>query len=74
MGKLKDMLFPNPRVDFYACVEARKKKSSPHGGESADRMRAEAAAKGIPEIRGLEFKPKYLQDPVTGLRQLGPFY
>jgi hypothetical protein len=24
LGKTKDALFPNPRMDFYACVEARK--------------------------------------------------
>jgi hypothetical protein len=25
VGNLKDALFPNPRMDFYACVEARKR-------------------------------------------------
>lgn len=74
VGKLKDVLFPNPRLDFYACVEAKKRKDSPHGGPDADRMRAEAEAAGIPAIQGARYQPKYRQDPDTKLRKLAPFY
>jgi hypothetical protein len=31
VGKIKDVMFPNPRLDFYACVQATKRKDSPHG-------------------------------------------
>ena len=71
VGKIKDVLYPNPRVDFYACVQARKKKDSPHGKPDDPRRKEDP---GIPEIEGEKYQPKVLEDPVTKERNLAPYY
>lgn len=68
VGKVKDVLFPQPRLDFYACVQARKRKDSPHG--AGERKVAE----NPPSVEGSRFAPRIQKNIVTGEEKLGPFY
>jgi hypothetical protein len=70
VGKFKDAFFPRPRMDFFACVEATKKKSSPHGKTPAD-----PALAGEPEVEGLKYAPKVVKgDPNAVPDRLSPYY
>lgn len=69
LGQLKDALFPQPRLDFYACVQAKKKKSSPHG-----KTPLPDNAPTEPVIEGKRFAPRLIRNPVTKEEQLGPYY
>jgi len=71
VGKLKDLLFPSPRLDFYACVEARKKTSSPYG-RPGSRPPPEDVPPG--RVEGLKYRPKLDRDFVTNKERLSPFY
>lgn len=53
VGRLKDVLFPSPRLDFYACVQAKKLLDSPHGKNTV----REPEGSTNP-ILGKEFMPK----------------
>lgn len=72
LGRLKDVLFPQPRLDFYALVQARKRKDSPHGqweGGLEGRPKPEPAA-----VEGLRWSPKPIEDRTGEGDRLGPFY
>ena len=69
VGKFKDIFFPSPRMDFYACVEARKLKDSPHG--KMGEMRPPVAEQ---EVEGLEFKPKLEQVEGDSEKRMGLYY
>lgn len=68
-GKVKDWLCPSPRMDFYACVQAKKKKNSPHG---KDTIRTDEDVG--PVVEGLEYRPKMYRDSSTGIERPGPYY
>lgn len=70
VGKIKDLFFPQPRMDFYALVQAKKSKSSPHGTNRPD---GEKPPIGKPEERGLEFKPRVLEND-DGIEMPSPYY
>ena len=72
VGKLKDALFPSPRLDFYAIVQAKKKKQSPHGLNSINHGRERPQTK--PEIEGEQYAPKVIINPVTREKNFGPYY
>jgi hypothetical protein len=69
VGKLKDVLFPQPRLDFYACVQAKKRKDSPHGKNTifpeVDQQRN--------EVIGAQYQPRVTRGPENE-QVLGPFY
>ena len=67
VGKIKDALFPQKRLDFYACVQARKRKDSPHG-------RDKIVAPTPPSVDGLRWAPRIQKNIVTGEEKLGPFF
>jgi hypothetical protein len=69
VGKFKDVFFPQPRLDFYALVQAKKRKDSPHG---IDTPRDPPDTQPI--IEGKEFKPKIMTNPFDDERELGPYY
>ena len=64
VGKIKDTLFPSPRLDFYACVQAKKRKDSLHGQNT---IRDPA---GSHRIEGIKFRPKPTKNPNTD--EIGP--
>lgn len=64
VGKLKDALCPSPRLDFYACVQAKKRKDSPHG---KDVIRDPNASH---KIEGIKYRPKPVKNPNTD--EIGP--
>eukprot|EP01035_Chromulina_nebulosa_P020732 gene20732-26880_t len=69
IGQIKDTLFPQPRLDFYGVVQAKKRFDSPHVNVSSnydDDMRN--------PIIGSKYKEKYLVDPDTKEKKLMPFY
>ena len=73
-GKVKDALFPQKRLDFYALVQAKKRKDSPHGKwEATGGLRPSLT--GPPSVEGLRWAPKE-QPPgdSTNEKRLGPFY
>lgn len=74
VGQLKDLLWPNPRVDFFACVEAKKRKDSPHGGAAAEARRQAALEAGVPDVEGVRFQPKKQADAETRLPKYVPYY
>jgi hypothetical protein len=82
VGQLKDGLFPQPRLDFYACVQAKKKANSPHGNgnrigignDKGSESESERGAPTGPAVEGLRFAPKVIKNPVTKEELLGPFY
>lgn len=69
VGKIKDVLFPSPRLDFYACVEARKRKDSKHGP-----LTPREPPGTVQTVDGAQYLPKVVENPVTKERRLGPFY
>ena len=69
VGRAKDALFPSPRLDFYACVEARKRRDSPHGP-----LTPREPPDTVQRIDGAQYRPKELENPVTKEKRLGPFY
>ena len=73
VGKFKDAFFPQRRLDFYALVQARKRRDSPHGqweGGQDGRPMAEP-----PTVDGLRWAPKPTLNPAQGPdERLGPFY
>ena len=69
VGQMKDILFPQPRLDFYACVQAKKRKDSPHGKKTV----FPDEDKRFHEIAGQQFAPKVSNGPDQE-RVLGPFY
>jgi len=81
------VFFPQPRLDFYACVQAKKRKDSPHGAASRSSSSSSSSTttdtdddasseqKPVePVIGGLRYKPKIMTNPVTKEELLGPFY
>lgn len=74
VGKLKDVLFPEPRLDFYACVQARKRKDSPHGrrrGEIEEEIRPPPSP---PKEEGTRWKPKVKIGDANREIGLTPFF
>ena len=69
IGQVKDALFPQPRLDFYAIVQAKKKKNSPHGQQQL----AEDAPTE-PVVEGRRYEPRVVKNPVTKEEMLGPFF
>ena len=69
VGRAKDALFPSPRLDFYACVEARKRRDSPHGP-----LTPREPPDTVQRIEGAQYRPKEVENPVTKEKRLGPFY
>jgi SAM-dependent methyltransferase len=69
VGKCKDVIFPQPRLDFYAVVQAKKKEGSPHGTQP---LPTDAPTEPVEE--GLRYKPRVVKNPVTKEEALGPFY
>eukprot|EP01038_Epipyxis_sp_PR26KG_P008398 gene8398-11356_t len=69
VGKFKDTFFPQPRLDFYACVEARKRSDSPHGKNTVREDPSKA-----PDIEGIKFRPRVMTTPITNEENFGPFY
>lgn len=71
VGKAKDAFFPQPRLDFYACVQARKRKDSPHG---KDRDRDIEDGDVAREIEGEKYRPKVKWS--NGIQDIGltPYY
>lgn len=80
VGKLKDLLCPQPRLDFYACVQAKKKKNSPHGRvevASIDKDKKEGyeeEEQTEPVVEGRRYAPKIIKNPITKEERLGPYY
>mmetsp|Transcript_11913 Transcript_11913/g.19903 ORF Transcript_11913/g.19903 Transcript_11913/m.19903 type:complete len:385 (-) Transcript_11913:1852-3006(-) len=76
VGQLKDVLFPNPRADFYACVEAKKKKKSPHGKPKVgpDDINGDGENNDGPLLEGMRYRPKLTSDPNTVTERLSPYY
>lgn len=66
VGQLKDVLFPQPRLDFYACVQAKKRKDSPHG-------RGLRPEEGVNEVIGEQFAPRLISG-ASGEQNYGPYY
>jgi hypothetical protein len=66
---LSDIFIPQPRLDFYACVQAKKRKDSPHGKNTV-----RTAEGSVSEIEGLEFKNKLAVNPGSKKVSLGPYY
>lgn len=64
-----DIFIPQPRLDFYACVQAKKRKDSPHGKNTV-----RTAEGSVSEIEGLEFKNKLAVNPGSKKVSLGPYY
>lgn len=69
VGKVKDVLFPLPRLDFYALVQAKKRKDSPHG-RGGDRNATETGHK----IEGRKYKPLMKENDATNRKSLSPFF
>lgn len=68
VGKLKDSLFPQPRLDFYAMVQAKKRLDSPHGKDTKrDGLTSNP-------VIGDKFKPIYTTDRIGKQRKLSPYY
>jgi hypothetical protein len=71
IGKMKDVFFPEPRLDFYACVQARKRKDSPHGRRGID----EAPPPPSPaREEGAKWKPKVRVGEANREVGLTPFF
>ena len=69
VGKIKDQFFPQPRLDFYALVQAKKRKDSPHG---VNTTREPDGNEQI--IEGAQYAPKIVVNPISRERNLGPYY
>jgi hypothetical protein len=65
VGKLKDVLFPCPRLDFYALVQAKKLRDS---------LPPQPKDLSEPVIEGAKYQPKVIVNPASKERNLGPFY
>lgn len=74
VGRLKDLLFPQPRLDFYACVQARKRKDSPHGRRDRKLDDGDEKPPPAPEEEGGRFKPKTEVTEVTRYETLTPYF
>jgi SAM-dependent methyltransferase len=83
IGKLKDIAFPQPRLDFYSVIQARKSKKSSHGKEknitetrarSSDSDGYENERTKENRIEGMRYAPKVVTNPATKQRRMGPFY
>ena len=68
VGKLKDLLFPQPRLDFYACVQAKKRKDSPHGAEGKNNEESKENP-----ATGLRFQPKKTMNS-DDMKSFSPYY
>ena len=71
VGKVKDTFFPQPRLDFYAVVQAKKKKNSPHGKVNSRDPNDQQTEN---RIEGAKYAPKIFVDPVRKESTIGPFY
>ena len=71
IGQIKDVFFPQPRLDFYAVVQAKKKKNSPHGKVN---VRDPNNQQTENRIEGARYAPKTFVDPVRKETTTGPFY
>ena len=69
VGKIKDIFFPQPRLDFYALVQAKKRKDSPHG---VDTQRPPEGTGPVEE--GVQYKPKVVTNLLSKEQSLGPYY
>ncbi len=65
-GKIKDLLFPQPRLDFYACVQAKKRKDSPHGAENNEESKENPT-------KGLRYQPKKTMNS-DDMQSYSPYY
>lgn len=65
VGKVKDALFPSPRLDFYGLVQAKK---------VSDSLPPQPKDLSPPVIEGSKFQTKKVINPVTKDETLGPFY
>ena len=75
VGKIKDLFFPQPRLDFFAVIQARKLKSSPHPTMGADDKQVTEHADILENpIVGARYAPRVVTNPATGEQRLGPFY
>lgn len=70
LGKIKDLLFPNPRLDFYSVVQAKKLKSSPHGRNTT---RFKEYDRGE-IVEGQAFEPRSLINYDTNEYVRTPYY
>lgn len=74
---MKDVLFPQPRLDFYAVVEARKRKDSPHGrNTTSNKDNDEIDDRSLDlknPIQGERYKPKYIVDALSRRKKLTPY-
>ena len=68
--KIKDILFPSPQTDFYACVQAVKQENSPHGKETQDPNKEIQE----PIILGKKYMPRATKGIISGKKSFGPFY
>ena len=62
-------MFPSPRLDFYACVQARKRLDSPYGKDTVFELEG-----SVNPIEGANYKPKYIIDDVSKEKKLAPYY
>ena len=69
VGKMKVIFFPQLRLDFYALVQARKRKDSPHG---VNTTREPEGSEQV--IEGSEYQPKISVDSITREKTLTPYY
>jgi len=72
VGKMKDVFFPQPRLDFFACVQAKKKKDSPHGRDGDTKRYDSVPDK--PVEKGIRYKPRILPNLNTEEDSLTPYY
>lgn len=73
IGRLKDILSPSPRLDFFACVHARKSMNSPHGRDLELSASSVGDAQRSNLILGEKFKPKKIRSPVMNDDRLSPY-
>ena len=75
VGKLKDVLFPQPRLDFFAVVQARKRKDSPHGRDSSDaESNEDSNGRTSNPIEGEKYRPKLVKAEYGKYEKLSPYY
>lgn len=63
---MKDLLFPQPRLDFYACVQAKKRKDSPHGLDNSEECKENPT-------KGLRYQPKKAMNS-DDMQSYSPYY
>ncbi len=76
VGRVKDACFPQPRLDFYALVQARKRKDSPHGPPGGRLKAGEGVSvNDAVIIEGREYAPKMMSGWFDKKeKRLSPYY